>query len=157
MSCENCMGKFDEGTMERVLLNWDKEDLISYLKTHFPIEGQKNEEWKNIVRVIKNLDEDVLISAIARIKALEKIYEYKHMTSFLGTFLAATIPTILSFSDVLPINKIYLRLGATLFAVFTLRFFLKGIVKDKNVIAVLISVRELLEQALVKKTKDEIV
>lgn len=157
MNYENCMGKSDEGTMERVLLNWDKEDLISYLKTHFPIEGQKNEEWKNNARVIKNLDEDVLISAIARIKALEKIYEYKHLTPFIGTFLAATVPAILAFSDVMPINKIYPRLGATLFAVLTLRFFLKGMSKDKNVKAVLVSVRELLEHYLEKKTKDEIV
>lgn len=157
MSCENCMRYIDEEILEEALLNWHNDNLIFFLKTHFPYKGYKNKKWEVNIKTIKNLDEDVLISAIARIKALEKIYEYKHLTPFIGTFLAATVPAILAFSDVMPINKIYPRLGATLFAVLTLRFFLKGMSKDKNVIAVLISVRELLEHYLEKKTKDEIV
>lgn len=142
---------FSQANLKKNLMVMRPRVFVEYIKFHFPLDGQIYETYKSNLKTLRSLDEDVLSNAIARTKGLEKIYEYKHMTSFIGTYLAATIPTILSFSDVLPINKIYPRLGATLFAVFTLRFFLKGIVKDKNVIAVLLSVRELLEQALAKK------
>ncbi|MGN7324790.1 hypothetical protein ACTHPT_14070 [Bacillus altitudinis] len=150
MSCENCMGKFDEETMEDALLNWNEKDFIKYLNIHFSIEGQ-SDSLREKVNVLRSLDEVVLEIASARIDGLEKIYDDKHTIFFIGALIAAATPavtvTFLPFTS----GEVYPRIAASLFTLCSLMFFKKYLNKDKNVLAVLISFRKLLMQALAKK------
>lgn len=126
--------------------------LIEYIDFHFPLEGQADFlVFRNKLRAIRSLDKDVLLNAIARIKGMEKIYETKYATFFVGAIITATVPVIAAFSDLIPTYTIMIRVCIMLFTMFTLRFFLKAMIKDKNIVALLVSFREMLEQALAEK------
>ncbi|MEH7790406.1 hypothetical protein V7358_13545 [Bacillus pumilus] len=150
MSCENCMGKFDEETMEDALLNWNEKDFIKYLNIHFSIEGQ-SDSLREKVNVLRSLDEVVLEIASARIDGLEKIYDDKHTIFFIGALIAAATPAVTVAFLPFTSGEVYPRIAASLFTLCSLMFFKKYLNKDKNVLAVLISFRKLLMQALAKK------
>ncbi|WP_255233953.1 hypothetical protein [Bacillus altitudinis] len=161
MNCENCMGKFDKETMEDALLNWNEKDFIRYLNTHFSIEG-KSESPREKVNVLRSLDEVVLEIASARIDGLEKIYDDKHIIFFIGALIAAATPAVTAIflpftsGEVHPSasGEVYPRIAASFFTLCSLMFFKTYLGRDKNILAVLVSFRKLLEQALDKKSDE---
>ncbi|WP_144498340.1 hypothetical protein [Bacillus pumilus] len=150
---------FSQANLKKNLMGMRPRVFVEYIDFHFPLDGQIYKTYKSKLKTLRSLDEDVLSNAIARTKGLEKIYETKYVTSFVIAMLTATVPTILAIGDFIIANniefknliKMIIRLVATLFAMSTVIFFQRKIIKDKNVLAVLVSFRELLEQALAKK------
>lgn len=147
------MGKFGKETMEDALLNWNEKDFIRYLNTHFSIEG-KSESPREKVNVLRSLDEVVLEIASARIDGLEKIYDDKHIIFFIGALIAAATPAVTAIFLPFTSGEVYPRIAASFFALCSLMFFKTFLGRDKNILAVLVSFRKLLEQALDKKSDE---
>ncbi|WP_242730129.1 hypothetical protein [Bacillus altitudinis] len=156
---------FNKRTLKNSLIAKNARVFVGFINYHFPLDGQKIRKYKNKYDALKSLDEHVLINAISRTKALEIIYESKYINTFVGSLITvAVIPLILAVGDYFIAGnpdiendiKLGVRVAASLFAAFMLWFFPRKIIKDKNVIALLVSFRELLEQALAaKKNKIE--
>lgn len=141
---------FSQANLKKNLMGMRPRVFVEYIDFHFPLDGQIYKTYKSKIKTLRSLDEDVLSNAIARTKGLEKIYETKYITYFVGATLTATVPTILFVSELL-MGKIKAYLFVPAFSLCILLLILLDIIKDKNVTAALVSFQELLEQALAKK------
>ncbi|KQU12169.1 MULTISPECIES: hypothetical protein [Bacillus] len=155
---------FNKHTLKSSLIAMNKRVFVAYIKFHFPLNGQKARKYQDKYKVLQSLEEAVLINAISRTKALEIIYETKYVIPFVGALIAVVVvPAIIAFGDSFivdyPVYKKEIKLGAvvvaSLCAVAVSVFITHSIKKDKNVLALLVSFRELLEQALAAKKNDE--
>lgn len=150
---------FSQANLKKNLIEMRSRVFVKYIEFHFPLDGQIYKTYESKLKTLRSLDEGVLSNAVARTKGLEKIYETKYITSIVVALLTATVPTILAIGDFVLANniksenvlRISVRAAATIFAVSTLMYFQRGITKDKNFVALLVSFRELLEQALAAK------
>ncbi|WHF25372.1 hypothetical protein QJS65_10980 [Bacillus altitudinis] len=156
---------FSQANLKKNLIEMRSRVFVKYIEFHFPLDGQIYKTYESKLKTLRSLDEGVLSNAVARTKGLEKIYETKYINTFVGSLITvAVIPLILAVGDYFIAGnpdiendiKLGVRVAASLFAAFMLWFFPRKIIKDKNVIALLVSFRELLEQALAaKKNKIE--
>lgn len=143
---------FNHVNLKNNLIKMRVRVLVEYIDFHFSLEGQNDLiVFRSKLRVVKSLDKDVLLRAIARTKGMEKIYETKYTTFFVGAILAATVPVIAAFGDLVPAYTIIIRFYIMIFSMLTLIYFLKDMIKDKYFVALLVSFREMLEQALAEK------
>ncbi|WP_366560103.1 hypothetical protein AB0R69_15475 [Bacillus pumilus] len=149
--------EFNKANLRNNLASMNANVLVKYLEFHFSLDGQSYRSYRRKLRVLSSLEEDVLWIAISRITGIEKVYETKYVTFYVGAILAAVVQVLTAFGNLFPGYTIAVSLIAMAFSMLTLKIFLRLMMEDKTFIAVLISVRELLEQALAKKTKDEIV
>ncbi|MBG9826043.1 hypothetical protein ABE33_10380 [Bacillus safensis] len=144
--------EFNHVNLKNNLIKMRMRVLVKYIDFHFSLEGQDDLiVFRSKLRVVRSLDKDVLLSAIARTKGMEKIYETKYTTFFVGAILAATVPVIAAFGDLIPAYTIIIRVYIMIFTMLTLIFFLKDLIKDKYFVALLVSFREMMEQALAEK------
>ncbi|MDP4564063.1 hypothetical protein AAYR27_17555 [Bacillus safensis] len=143
---------FNHINLKNNLIKMRVRVLVEYIDFHFSLEGQDDLiVFRSKLRVVRSLDKDVLLNAIARAKGMEKIYETKYATFFVGAILTSTVPVIAAFGDLIPEFTIMTRVFIMVFTMFNLIFFLKAMIKDKYIVALLASFREMLEQALAEK------
>lgn len=143
--------KFTQFNLKTNLMEMKMHVFIDYINFHFPLNGQSHKVYSNKLRKLENIEENVLINAISRTKAFEKIHETKYGTFFVGAILASIVPVIAVFGDLNPTYIIPIRFYIMGFTMLTLMYFLKAMNKDKYVVALMQSFRELLEQTLAKK------
>ncbi|MEH7760061.1 hypothetical protein V7417_05010 [Bacillus pumilus] len=143
---------FNHINLKNNLIKMRVRVLVEYINFHFSLEGQDDLiVFRSKLRVVRSLDKDVLLNAIARTKGMEKIYETKYATFFVGAILTSTVPVIAAFGDLIPEFTFITRVFIMVFTMFNLIFFLKAMIKDKYIVALLTSFRELLEQTLIEK------
>ncbi|APT49190.1 hypothetical protein BSA171_13435 [Bacillus safensis] len=140
--------EFNKANLRNNFVSMKTNVFVEYLEFHFSLDGQSYRSYRRKLRVLSSLEEDVLRIAISRIKGIEKVYETKYVTFYVGAILATVAQVITAFGNVFTGFTIVISFIVMAFSMLTLKIFLKLMIKDKNFIAVLISFRELLEKTL---------
>lgn len=143
--------QFNKANLRNNLVSMKTNAFVEYLDFHFSLDGQSYQSYRSKLRVINSLEEDVLQIAISRIRGIEKVYETKYITFYVGAILTAATQVLIAFGNLFPGYTIVFSLIVMAFSMLTLKIFLNLMIKDKNFTALLISFRNLLEKILDRK------